>query len=99
LLFISARYGNLETAGTRNNAGLPNIEGEIANTNTYGMVYENTIATGAFIVGRKLSGGSTGNTDPEWSLKFNASLSNSIYGNSDTVMPPSYNELVAIFLG
>lgn len=77
-----------ETAGTVKEAGLPNITGNINNQN----IWNYQSGTGAFVV----TGGSATvnacNTSPNPAyayLSFNASRSNSIYGNSDTVQPPS----------
>ena len=76
-------------------AGLPNITGTTTKT---GLGIEGTAATfsGAFSTsisgnGNSVQGGSD-NTDGYFNgqLKFNASKSNSIYGNSTTVQPPSF---------
>lgn len=75
------------TAGTVKSAGLPNITGTgDASTNI------NTSATtGAFYVasnsGTRIKG--TSSSDERQAYGFDASLSNSIYGNSSTVQPPA----------
>lgn len=72
-------------AGTTIAAGLPNITGGADVAQGSGYDYR---ATGAFAK----VGGSGGNWDTGAScrLDFNASRSNPIYGNSDTVQPPAY---------
>lgn len=72
-------------AGTTIAAGLPNITGGADVAQGQGYDYR---ATGAFAK----VGGSGGNWDTGAScrLDFNASRSNPIYGNSDTVQPPAY---------
>ncbi len=77
--------------GTTVAAGLPNITGEFS-AMTYGEGYFVNGASGAFYAGSnyQYKGGSTA----YWSSnsrgpKFDASRSNSIYGNSTTVQPPA----------
>ena len=78
------------TVGAVRNAGLPNITGNF--DGTLGLVY----ADGVF----SLSNASTGNIfsgDPAYhGINFNASWSNSIYGNSSTVQPPALTCLICI---
>lgn len=76
--------GNGSNANTTIAAGLPNITGT-----AYGP--SGTHADGAFTVNPVvgLDGGNSSNIR-EGNLSFNASLSNSIYGNSNTVQPPAY---------
>ena len=77
------------TAGTVKSAGLPNIEGYVekmlSNTQSNGS------ASGAFTKTRTYYGTNYGGTGggSENTLDFNASRSNSIYGNSNTVQPPA----------
>jgi len=79
------------TSGTEKEAGLPNITGEWGWQNNTGVVaHENTLS-GAFtrsgnLKNYALANAVQSNTD---NLKFDASLSNAIYGNSDTVQPPA----------
>lgn len=73
-------------------AGLPNIIGSVSSWTT-GEVYDN--ASGAFKGSQIQSGtGMLGDEDSDRKgyndFTFNASRSNPIYGNSDTVMPNSY---------
>lgn len=85
-----------EEVGSYSEAGLPNIEGSVK-TRRYGESAIETFgyAQGAFKAGdkadwnvsttfRAIDKSNTGEY-----LRFNASLSNPIYGNSDTVQPPS----------
>lgn len=84
------------TAGTYKEAGLPNITGWI------GYEYNNSsLLGGAFYCKghnvETIPGGVTGaanSTDDK--VYFNASKSNSIYGASTTVQPPSYTAKIYI---
>lgn len=70
------------------NAGLPNIKGRIG-----GLSYDNQNSidsmTGAFYWGTEKKNGA-GNGSEDRYAYFDASRSNSIYGNSTTVQPPAY---------
>ena len=67
-------------------AGLPNIEGTVNDTDIIG----NPIRTGCFYaVGNNASKEGGGGSSNRTYTGFDASLSNSIYGNSNTVQPPS----------
>lgn len=83
------------TAGTTNQASLPNITGNASFCGRAGSagpgclkksVYSNAAPAGANLYGIS-------------NLIFDASDSNTIYGLSDTVMPNSINFLVVIYLG
>ena len=79
------------TAGSRNEAGLPNITGTTgydAQSEFGGAFY-----AGATIVGQAGSGGSRKN------LTFDASKSNATYGNSTEVMPNSVNQPIIMYVG
>jgi len=82
------------TVGTKYDAGLPNITGQFG-SNNYGHKIDNP--SGAFS-----SSGSTYDKPPYTDtsggsiLKFKASSSNSIYGNSSTVQPPALTMLPCI---
>lgn len=80
--FIQGANNNL---GTNKDAGLPNITGEF-----YQDANAQTGVSGAFTY---KSGGSlnlaNSTTATSGAVAFDASKSNSIYGNSDTVQPPS----------
>ena len=76
-----------------NEAGLPNITGYVNGTveekNTYSGCFYNNGTNG--------SGANGGYTDQ--SLGFDASRSNAVYGNSDTVQPPSSSKLLYYKVG
>ena len=79
------------TSGTEKEAGLPNITGEWDSDYQYSPYFEGTF-TGAFArsttkFGTKNYGAYSGTGAR--ALLFDASLSNPIYGNSDTVQPPA----------
>ena len=77
-----------ESAGVYKEAGLPNITGDIAMGYS---CYLDSETKGAFITTGGVSqlDSPMGSTNPFHKVEFNASRSNSIYGNSDTVQPPS----------
>lgn len=78
-------------AGTEIEAGLPNINGKIGPIHT-----SYKTASGAFSIGRVIVSGAQSGTGGNWyenalyAANFDASLSNAIYGSSDTVQPPAY---------
>ena len=84
-------------AGEANQAGLPNIMGQV---NGAKEVRINDNATGCFTaLNRDESGlGDVQGTNYH-SFSMDASLSSPIYGNSDTVMPKSVNYAIIIYLG
>ena len=78
-------------------AGLPNITGVIGDVD----LSENR-NTGAFVKNatHHVNNGIAGNSGRSaGSVKFDASLSNSIYGNSNTVQPPASKKLLYICVG
>lgn len=79
-----------KTIGTNIEAGLPNITAKLSGNR--GFVASDLLSiTGAFsgqILQQRQFRGST-EIDVLDTLSFNASLSNSIYGNSTTVQPPA----------
>ena len=86
------------TSGTVKDAGLPNITGGISPQLPTGATsYSSlpTIASGAFDNGSTgtrsyvSTAGTTTKSDWGYTTSFNASRSNSIYGNSTTVQPPA----------
>ena len=91
------------TAGIEHEAGLPNIEGSFApgvTSNIKCGFGNGASGTGSFIAE---SNGTNGyimkNSDAyaeQHEITFNASLSNSIYGNSNTVQPPSLTAMPCI---
>lgn len=79
------------TAGTAKEAGLPNITGELK-TDYIGLIAAN--ASGKDSLQYLSADVSTnmpwgGSSNVSRGIYFNASYSNSIYGNSDTVQPPA----------
>ena len=72
-------------------AGLPNIEGQTSYFNQGGLVAENGFQSGCFskiaVSGRTNSWSNSAESGAGRDLIFDASLSNSIYGNSNTVQP------------
>lgn len=70
-------------------AGLPNIIGTVGD-----LVNQSSgNAQGAFYASygeHDLAAGSSGNNEKAGTTKFEAALSNVIYGNSDTVQPPAF---------
>ena len=81
------------TAGTTIEAGLPNITGATGQSDCSAFTY-NPSNTGAFYSGneskRYFMGRSAESTNTNGLLHIDASLSNSIYGNSTTVQPPAF---------
>lgn len=89
--FIQGSSGT-NTVGTEKEAGLPNIEGNI----TYLKSVANKDLTKEWDGAFKWTAYSTGSNLPTttsspntYDIEFDASKSNAIYGNSDTVQPPS----------
>ncbi len=84
--------GSISEVGGYLAAGLPNITGTLLGSGSNSINYE-TYFTGAFAytnaVISKTYGASERNEKHNSSADFNASLSNPIYGLSDTVQPPS----------
>ena len=79
--------GALDTVGLYKDAGLPNIEGELRN-----IVGGNATNDGSGAFSGKLTYDkmfSSGSSHSRGTFTFDASKSNSIYGNSDTVQPNS----------
>ena len=82
-----------DTSGTEKEAGLPNIEGILGNGANNRGFFNQSHTTGAFKVVES-SVASTPYRDATadtfyGKASFDASLSNAIYGNSDTVQPPA----------
>lgn len=78
------------TAGTKKNAGLPNITGEIKDGYQFGNSGGAVTCTGAFAYGGNSSKRGTGDENSySYNFSFNASRSSSIYGASTTVQPKS----------
>ena len=82
------------TAGNYKSAGLPNITGGSRTDSNYQVwAVDNTSSSphqnGAFTQGNVSYKGATGGSGGYRPLSFDASLSNAVYGNSDTVQPKS----------
>lgn len=85
------------TAGTRKNAGLPNIIGDLANCGHSTVFGDNGTFTGPFA--KKASKTKTGYLEAGASqidLTFNARNANAIYGASTTVQPNATTALILI---
>ena len=83
-------------AGQFNTAGLPNIMGDVyANSGswTFSGAFFTTSGTG------KAVGVSSSDISVKNRFSIDASKSNPIYGGSHTVMPPSINQPVILYLG
>ena len=78
-----------------NEAGLPNITGSLGL-----MGFTNYVSNaGAFYKTGELEGGTFGGGNNRSGFTFDASLSNPIYGKSDSVQPPSSNKLLYYKVG
>ena len=87
-------------AGTYKEAGLPNITGDFTTLNEPYVPYFNGTSSGALSnpVGDqryRVYGTTNGSTNYN-SLHFDASKSNTIYGNSTTVQPPAFTTKIYI---
>lgn len=88
--------------GIRNNVGdniepgLPNIEGALAIGTGYDLALKSTGAFKDYEAGYRFGLGGEAN---DGRVKFNASLSNPIYGNSDTVQPPATQMYLYFYVG
>ena len=95
------------TSGTVKSAGLPNItNNNVWSSNVCGVKLDKTVATDTWAgaIGTSGSYSSTVASDPSSArgfspLLFDASRSNSIYGNSNTVQPPALTMRYAIYSG
>lgn len=100
---LFARYCSATTAGKHNPAGLPEAAGGIYTADGYELLVANNVAT---TDGFRTKTGSAGQASPGTGqniaitqIEFWASGCNSIYGASHTVMPPSADIPVALYLG
>lgn len=93
-VLMGTTNGNL--VGTTIDAGLPNITGFLQSgghdTGPFRGYADGIVSTGAFYVSSVETdySGYSKYKGVEYSIGFNASTSNSIYGSSDTVQPPAY---------
>lgn len=77
-----------QDVGTTIEAGLPNITGTVTIGRGGYAAGINGVFTGSSYSGGEWCGGDNGKGSTH--VKFDASNSNSVYGNSDTVQPPAY---------
>lgn len=101
--FFRCTGAGFQGMGGINQAGLPNITGTTASFYAYwgDTASGTTLYNGCFttyVTGGGVTTAAGGRTGCSASY-FNASYSNSIYGNSNTVMPYSVNYPVMIYLG
>ena len=81
--------------GEMEEAGLPNITGSQTSVTAYHTNGEGS--SGALRVGTSVGNGYAGGDYGTYDLNFNASLSNPIYGNSDTVTPQNFGVIVGVY--
>lgn len=89
--------GLRDSVGKYVEAGVPNITGNIYQSETYG---DNPRADGAFTI-TKVGAGSTssqGHTSQS-TVNFDASRSSSVYGASDTIQPPATQMYLYFYVG
>lgn len=81
----------LEEVGSYLEAGLPNITGSVTGTDYAVFGAKDVVNKGALVAsgGNYTSSGTSSASTYKSVLSIDASLSNSIYGNSNTVQPPS----------
>lgn len=84
--WIKGSDGSAELVGSYLEAGLPNITGQIGNTT---WIYNGQITSGAFIHSAFSNYSPTAGNETGVLADFDASRSNAIYGNSNTVQPES----------
>lgn len=75
-------------------AGLPNITGSSSPFDTSGFLYDSGDTIGAFYKGAQKSYITNVGPHLAYNLGFDASLSSSIYGSSNTVTPLSESTLI-----
>ena len=80
-------------------AGLPNIEGSVSLLSATGLISSASVISGAFKLGTSRGARTDSTTISGNDLAFDASLSNSIYGNSSTVQPQSVSVYYYIVVG
>lgn len=98
--FFRAVGGNSASFGSKQNEGLPNIEGSTEYARDLGILYGGAesvpTTTGAFYKGARTNGTfQPGKGGSNYFLSFQASRSNSIYGSSTHVTP--YNSAIRIW--
>lgn len=98
--FFRAAGGASASFGSKQNEGLPNIQGSTEYAKDFGLLYGGAEAvpttTGAFYKGARTNGTfQPGQGGSNYFLSFQASRSNSIYGSSTHVTP--YNSAIRIW--
>ena len=95
--FFEQATGDISEVGLSVEAGLPNLTGTIGKILHYGGAGQN----GVFSITAQVNNEALA-SNSQWGgsdLSFNASHSNAIYGNSDTVQPNSVKKLLYICVG
>lgn len=93
---LCLQTGNASEAGTQRNAGLPNITGNFGMQSGIGYGgfhnnYDHTKQSGALFFNERVENSFDWHPyEDAFTLGFDASKSNPIYGSSDTVQPPAY---------
>lgn len=82
--------GDGTNGNTKIAAGLPNITGSFAGDGLFDGGHPNPVVSGAFEILNLRKAGADGWGSQTNQIQFDASLSNAIYGASDTVQPPAY---------
>ena len=93
--------GQGQEAGGYNAPGLPELTGEYVSQAGCGAIFNGGLS-GVFAKGTQLSGpvpAYASGSYTTWRLKFLASGANRLYGASPTVMPPSVDIPVILYLG
>ena len=88
-------------AGGYNAPGLPELTGEYVSQAGCGAIFNGELS-GVFAKGTQLSGpvpAYASGSYTTWRLKFLASSANRLYGASTTIMPPSVDIPVILYLG
>ena len=86
-------------AGTANEAGIPGWDGVIHDNNGYEQPY---LSGGPFSCSNysgQAYARTNGTANVPAMIEFNMSRINSVYGNSNTVMPNSINIAIVLYLG
>ncbi|GKG94195.1 hypothetical protein CE91St38_22030 [Desulfovibrionaceae bacterium] len=101
--FRAWALGESREAGAWNAPGLPNIEGGFGiHVQSAGVYWSTSLLYGAFRYQKGRGGNIVTdqiNQAENPSPQFNASWANSIYGAASTVMPPSVDIPVILYLG
>lgn len=80
-------------------AGLPNITGSVTDTYQMGNYGTVPVSEGALYSSQSSKGGTSQQSGNSIDIHMDASRSNSIYGNSDTVQPPSTEQYLYFYVG